>query len=562
MRVGLSPPHSKRRARRPVALYVVLALVVVSLAVAVPIARARARKPLVTSIEPSIGEPGSLLLITGKHFGSERGEGRVEFDRAAPTTSSYLSWSDEKIELRIPLYAESNLVHVVTESGRSNAKMFMSRALLPAAPIGSSLRTLGPSIASLSSDSGAIGSLVSIKGLNFGANRGDSSVLFTWMGESGIQVQNDDSGRGYVSPQDSSGEYEGWSDKEIRVRIPDGAVTGGIAVKTAKGSSPVRYFQIINAPGTKTYIGRKTYALSSFVTISRVQVSGPNSLYIWMPFPAETPSQRGVKALGRTAEPLLPDYRGLSAYRLVDLVADKLTTLEQDHLVQVYGVQTDVKVDKIQPPPSPAPRLYTSLAQADPLVPADDPAIIALAKKAAGREKNHYKIAQAALATLVSTVLYDAGAVSDSPVKALAGAKVDAWDMAIIYAAMLRASGIPSLPIAGIVVDDSRRAWRHVWTEFYIYGFGWIPVDPVLASGGEIGKFKPVFEDRSRYFGNLDDKHIAFSRGLTSVDRISPDGKTVAASRRYSFQNIFEEAAGALSAYTSFWSDVEITGVY
>jgi len=38
--------------------------------------------------------------------------------------------------------------------------------------------------------------------------------------------------------------------------------------------------------------------------------------------------------------------------------------------------------------------------------------------------------------------------------------------------------------------------------------------------------------------------------------------RTVAAARRYSFQNIFEEAGGNLPSYTSFWSDVEITGVY
>ena len=42
----------------------------------------------------------------------------------------------------------------------------------------------------------------------------------------------------------------------------------------------------------------------------------------------------------------------------------------------------------------------------------------------------------------------------------------------------------------------------------------------------------------------------------------APDGRTVSAARRYSFQNIFEEAAGGLKAYTSFWSDIEITGVY
>jgi transglutaminase-like putative cysteine protease len=387
-------------------------------------------------------------------------------------------------------------------------------------------------------------------------------VLFSWFGESAIQVQSEETGRGYVSPQDLAGEYEGWSDKEIRVRVPDGAVNGGVSVQTSRGTSPVRYFQVVDAPGTKTYIGRRTYALSNFVAISRVQSSGQNSLYIWMPFPVESPSQRGVKALGRTAEPLLPNYRGLSAYRLVDLAPDRLATIGQDHLVQVYGVETDIKPDKMKPPPSPPPRLYTTLVEADQLVPSSDPAVVELAKKAAGKEKNHYRIAGSALQLLLSSVRYDEGAVSESPAKAMAGGTADSWDLAILYAAVLRAAGVPALPVAGVVVDDARRAWRHAWTEFYIYGFGWVPVDPALASGGKVGLFSPPFSDRSRYFGNLDDRHIAFSRGLATVDRITPDGRTVSAARRYSFQNIFEEAGGALEAYTSFWSDVEITGVY
>ncbi len=116
--------------------------------------------------------------------------------------------------------------------------------------------------------------------------------------------------------------------------------------------------------------------------------------------------------------------------------------------------------------------------------------------------------------------------------------------------------------MAGVVVDDSRRSWTHAWTEFYIYGFGWVPVDPVLWSGGRAGDFIPPISDRDRYFGNMDDRHIAFSRGLVSVDRVTPEGRTVSATRRYSFQNIYEEATGGISAYTSFWSDVEITGVY
>jgi len=562
VRLAFSPPKPPKRNNRHITVFIVLLMVALAALVAIPVIKARGARPVIESIEPSIGDPGGILTIHGKNFGLERDEGKVEFDGISSTASSYLLWSEKLVRLRIPLYAESSLVRIITEDGRSNAKMFMSSALLPSAPAGSGSQALGPTIESLSSEAGVIGAVLLIRGLNFGANRADSTVLFTWTGESGIQVPADESGRGYVSPRSEFGEYESWSDKEIRVRVPDGAVTGGIAVRTVRGTSQVKYFQVVDSPGVKSYLGRKTYALSTFVTISRVRTSGLNSLYLWMPFPSDTPSQRGVKALNRSMEPLFPDYRGLSAYHLVDLQADQLVTVSQDHLVQVYGVEIEIKADKIQASPTPASSVYTTFTQADQLVPSADPAILAFAKKAAGKEKNHYRIARSILDALVGAVRFDAQSSAKSPVEALASASADSWDLSILYAALLRAGGVPALPVAGVIVDDSRRAWRHAWVEFYVYGFGWIPVDPSLFAGAEIGAFITPFDNPVSYFGNMDNRHIAFSRGLTNVDRMAPDGRTVAASRRYSFQSIFEEAGGDLPAYTSFWSDVEITGVY
>ncbi|MBN2873553.1 MAG: IPT/TIG domain-containing protein [Spirochaetales bacterium] len=562
MRVAFSPPKTSRRSGASVILLVVFLCAALAAVVSIPMVQARQARPVIEAIEPPIGDPGGALLVRGRNFGKERGEGTVEFDGAAVTSSSYLSWSEGLIQVRVPLYADSSLVRVVTESGRSNPRMFMSRSLLPSAPAGTGGQALGPSIESLSSDSGVMGSLLTIRGLNYGSNRGDSSVLFTWMGESAVQARTEDTGRGYVTPIAAFGEYESWSDKEIRVRVPDGAITGGVAVRTAKGTSQVRYFQVVDVPGSKSYLGRRTYALSTFVTISRVQSGGQNSLYLWMPFPVNSPSQQGVKALNRSVEPLFPDYRGLSAYKLGDLAPDSLTTVSQDYLVQVYGVETDVKPEKIKTPPAPVSSLYEVFTAPDALVPADNPALKAFAAKAVGREKNPYRIAALLHEALVATVQYDATAVAASSADALEAARADAWDMAILYTALLRAAKVPAVPVAGVVVDDALRAWNHAWAEFYVYGFGWIPVDPVLASGAIVGDFVPPFDDRSRYFGNMDDRHIAFSRGLTTVDRMAPDGNTVAALRRYSFQTIFEESGGDLPSYTSFWSDVEITGVY
>ncbi len=522
-----------------------------------------AGKPFIAAVDPPVGDPGAAVRIVGRNFGDERLDGRVEFDGVAPTASSYLSWADDLIELRVPLYAETSMVRVRTESGMSNPRMFMSLARLPVRPSGEGAGTVGPSIDSLSVDQGAIGSLLVVRGLNFGSNRDSSAVQFSWQSAAAaFPGQDDGSNRGFISPSDDDAEYLSWSDKEIRVIVPDGAVSGSVSVRTDRGTSAARYFQVVDSPGTKSYTDRRTYALSSFVAISRVRSSGPNSLHLWLPYPESSPSQRGVKTLGRSIEPLVPEYRGLSVYQVSDLANDKLLTVSHDHLVQVYAIETDIKADRVKSPPSPAPALYTLYTQADSFVTSDSPALKAAAAKAAGRERNHYRAARLVYDALLATMSYDPSSRALSPVAAFEAKKADAWDYSLIFVAMLRSLGVPARPVSGVVVDDSRRAWNHSWAEFYLYGLGWVPVDIVLGSGASIGAFETPFEDRGRYFGNLDARHIAFSEGIVRVAPLSPDGRTITADRRYSMQTIYEEASGALESYTSFWSDVEVTGIY
>jgi len=419
-----------------------------------------------------------------------------------------------------------------------------------------------PLVNALSAESGPVGSLLSIRGLNFGANRDSSEVLFSWTGTAAFITPGDAAGRSFVTPSEAAGEYVQWSDKEIRVRIPDGAASGGMAVRTQRGQSEMRYFQVEGSPGSKSHIGRRTYALSTFVTISRIQSQDPNSMYLWMPFPADSASQRDVKSLARSMEALFPNHLGLSAYYLSNLQHDKLVTVGHDYLVQVYGVETEILADRVQQPPSPLPSLYDTYTSADPLVPAGHPEVQGFVRDSLDRERNPYRIASLLFDALKSRIIVDPDIQHAQAVDALAAGQGDAWSIAVLYCAMLRTAGVPSVPVAGVVVDDSKKAWNHVWVEFYLYGLGWVPVDPVLAMGADIGQFRPPFEDRSRYFGNMDDRHIAFSRGLARVDPMSPEGRTVSADRRYSFQTIFEEAVGDITAYTSFWSDVEITGIY
>ncbi|MCK6439831.1 MAG: transglutaminase domain-containing protein [Planctomycetes bacterium] len=106
----------------------------------------------------------------------------------------------------------------------------------------------------------------------------------------------------------------------------------------------------------------------------------------------------------------------------------------------------------------------------------------------------------------------------------------DTNDIAALYAGLLRASGIPTREVYGVLVKDGRAAF-HTWVEFFAPEVGWIPADPVLANlhnGGadpeaceRIARYNPDGNDGTRadyksvtyYFGNLDSRRIALCRG-------------------------------------------------
>ena len=144
-------------------------------------------------------------------------------------------------------------------------------------------------------------------------------------------------------------------------------------------------------------------------------------------------------------------------------------------------------------------------------------------------------------------------------VEALKTGSGDAYDMAILFCALARASGVPAIPVAGIVVDAERESRVHWWAEFYLEGFGWVPADPGLAQGLP---FRLRDDAREWYFGNLDASHIAFSRGWVDQKPMTSKGRIVYKPRSFAFQPVWEESGGNIKSYTSFWADPKVTGIY
>ena len=146
--------------------------------------------------------------------------------------------------------------------------------------------------------------------------------------------------------------------------------------------------------------------------------------------------------------------------------------------------------------------------------------------------------------------------------RSLSSKKADAYDMAVLYTALLRAAGIPSLTNGGILVDSDMQSRNHWWCEFYIDEVGWIPADPALGAGLAYKAFQKPESAADFYFGNSDAQHITFSRGWNNIKPAHVTGKKVYRPKSYALQSIWEETTAGSVKYSSYWQDAAVTGIY
>ena len=534
------------------------------------LAGCREKGPEIQSIEPRIGRMGDVLTIRGKGFGDERNESFITIAGTSPTSSSYISWNDGEVLVRIPEFGEAGLVYVHRGRKKSNPSLFANQVTLPT-PIEGTQTENTPRISSIEPSSGAIGSLITIQGNNFGSSLESSGVFFTWDAESPTGGIHGLDFLDFIEAFESEYGYDLWSEREIRVRIPDGASSGSLEVRTPRGNSPPVYFEISGKPGTKIFRDKRSYTISYSVDFSIDKASIPNALYIWMPQPTLSASQRNVRLLSRSTDPFVENYRGTSLFQFVDAHPKTGINLTVSYVVDVYAVETSIKSQTPVRLNSPSP-LGTILPS--PLVPSNDPVVKAKSAEIIGNERLPYPNAQKIYDWLVSTIqIADVSQTSNTPqivntplsgsvFEALEENKADSFSASLLFCALARAAGIPAQPVAGVIVNREGIAFTHCWAEFWLDGFGWIPLDPALGAGAQPPNFN-LWEDHAKYyFGNLDSQRIAFSRGERFLSQMTPWGQIAERGREYSLQNIWEEAAEGLETYSSLWSDVTITGIY
>ena len=229
--------------RAAVVIFVVLVVLVV------PLVWSVSRPPRIEALYPQSDGVNNELEIIGRHFGDERGQSTITVGNHVLIASSYLEWGDQRI--RVQVGDRNGLVYVNSDRQRSNGILFVNNTL-PHQVIPANTTGTAPVVYEVEAPLVAVGRELTIDGRRFGANRGNGDVLFGWGSEQGDV--------GHIRPEDL--DYVLWSERQIRVYVPDGAQSGALMVATDWGSSEPYFIEIERPVGGTLFDSQRSVAVS------------------------------------------------------------------------------------------------------------------------------------------------------------------------------------------------------------------------------------------------------------------------------------------------------------
>ena len=466
-----------------------LAVAAIAISIVVIVGLKNKPVPEIDTIVPPVGSPGDVIVIKGKNFGEVRDMSYVEFAGSKLTASSYISWQDDTIKLVLPSNIQDGLVVVGVNNQRSKPALFANEVDIPI-PVTKSIQTTKPVISSMSSSKLGVGSLLTIYGNNFGASRGQSKVCFTSDYDKAVSgasfLTTSIKTSNIVCASDFDDDYEYWNNNEIRVRVPDGAYSGVVFVDTGHEKSDAVEFTVTDSAGTKSYNAKKVYLVQYSADISDVVTTDISTITLRCPIPVTSPSQPTLEFTEINPAPVLQNYQNCIIHQITKNRNNMpKSVFRQSFAVSVCEISTDVKPAGIGSYKNMNQVLYEKYTKADSIVASDSEKIIELANEIVGKETNAYKKAQLIYNYMLEkySVLNKVRNNDEDPLDLLKKSKGDAYDYAVIFAALARAAGIPALIDSGILIGQDLTTQAHWWNEIYLYGFGWLPIDVALGDG-------------------------------------------------------------------------------
>lgn len=161
------------------------------------------------------------------------------------------------------------------------------------------------------------------------------------------------------------------------------------------------------------------------------------------------------------------------------------------------------------------PSEYMIYTQPEEYIESNDPLTINKAESLVGNRTNPFRIAERIYDYVISYLAYMIQPEIRGALWALQNGRGDCTEYGTLFVALMRAVGIPARTVTGHVssrlseggIVNATRLWvdsPHLWSEFYVGGYGWVPVDPTFGEG-----------DPWDHFGIVWSQYLPFLKGPT-----------------------------------------------
>jgi len=299
------------------------------------------------------------------------------------------------------------------------------------------------------------------------------------------------------------------------------------------------------------YVNPVTYRGKIAINIPRKKLPKKGKFEVWAPLPIATSSQKWPRVLSVDPKQYLttvPRTDGDIGQMHFAFPLEKLEKLEKDLAITVefsfshYQQRFQVVPGKVLPyhKGNHEYRQYTrSFANT-----AFTPAIGAKAREIVGSEKNPYLAAQRIYRYIVNNIPYSL--VPHGTVQILGlpesiyvhqGGHGDCGAQSMYFSALCRSLGIPARSTGGYQAIPVFSG-THFWAEFYVEGYGWLPVDPTVA---ETADWTDEISEQQRrtfkdfFFGNLDPYRFVIQKDVDIPLTPRPSSETILAPGRPMF---------------------------
>jgi hypothetical protein len=514
------------------------------------------QKPVITGLDRLTAASGDRLEISGRHFGDAIDGARLFIGSSALTSTGIIEWEDDRILARVPRNDGAVLVKVRNRAGTSKGVVLGDSTRFPRVDYGPWLPG-APFIEYGEPGIGVPGTLVTLYGEGFGDRVNGGTIWVNRHDDSFLLGTEKPDLRKYIAAES----VISWSDRKVSFRLPQGMSSGNMYLQKEDLFSNPFTIEVGTGPGVTAEGVPVQWSLRQDVAVQQIGSFQGNSLYLHIPAPVAGSGQGGAVILEVPEESdgfFVRNRGNLSLYRLDELQSGDKLKISRQLVVEVAPVKTTIRVSEQMPYDRSNPEIAAALA-ADRWIRPD--LVSRNAAKVVAGIGDDWSKSYLIYNYVISLLTHDENPPSRIIPEYLNTRLADSQGYSFLFASLARAAGVPARPVGGLVVleDRSTRIWW--WTEVWMQGIGWIPVDPAMGDSalrlpgttGDMGAF---------YFGGLEGRHIAFSRGILPSGPLQPHPALRVPSAPYSLQGAWEEVSGNLQTYTSLWPVPRVTAAY